>query len=105
MPMDTAEMSDEMSDAFYSSPDEPKETETDTEKTPESVDEENAESPTALIPTSALGGKAKPGDTVTLRIVKVHDGEAEVEITSGKTSKPETKTADEELDMMAAGKY
>jgi len=93
---------DEMSDAFYSSPEGTEEvaeeTET-TEETPESVDEEEAANPTALIPTSALGKNAKIGDTVTLKIVKLYDDEAEVEITTGKT-KTEPMSADMEIDAM-----
>lgn len=107
MAIETTE-TDEMSDAFLA-PDEEvtEETETtsETEESTDSVDEENEANPTALIPTSALGNKAKQGDTLTLRVVAIHDGEAEVEITSGKskdTDKSETKTADEEIDSLAA---
>jgi len=92
---------DEMSDAFYSSPEgteEVEETET-TEETPESVDEEEAANPTALLPVSALGKNAKIGDTVTLKITKLYDDEAEVEISSGKTP-TEPMSADAEIDAM-----
>lgn len=69
-----------------------------------SVDEETAEHPTALVPLSALGGGAKVGDTVTLKVVKVHGEEAEVEIASSH-GEPTTKTAstgpEEEPDMDA----
>lgn len=72
------------------------------EDSPESIDEENAENPTALIPTSALGGKAKVGDSVMLKVVAIHDDEAEVEIASSKEmgmkDKPE---ANDELDSMS----
>lgn len=68
-----------------------------------SVDEEEAANPTALIPTSALGGSPKVGDTVTLKVVALHDQEAEVSIKSGKSKdKEETKTADVELDAISS---
>lgn len=95
----------EMEDAFYSSPEGAEEvseeTET-TEETPESIDEEEAANPTALIPTSALGKSAKIGDTITLKVVKIYDDEAEVRISSGKTktTTEETMSADDELDAM-----
>lgn len=55
-----------------------------------SVDEEEAANPTSLIPLSALGENVKEGDTVTVRVVKLYDDEAEVEVTSGKTEEEET---------------
>ncbi len=65
------------------------------------MDDEAAENPTALLPLSALGGKAKPGDTVTLKIVKLHGDEVEVEISSSKEETMEDEddmaTDDEEL--------
>ncbi len=98
----TAE-TDEMEDAFYSSPagteEVAEETET-TKETPDSIDEEEAASPTALIPTSALGKSAKVGDTITIKVVKIYDDEAEVQISSGKTPTSETQSADDELDAM-----
>ncbi len=53
------------------------------------IDEEEAANPTSLLPLSALGENVKEGDTVTVRVVKVYDDEAEVEVTSGKTSEEE----------------
>lgn len=98
---------DEMSDAFYSSPEGEEEvseeTETTEETPPESIDEEEAANPTALLPTSALGKGAKVGDTITIKVVKIYDEEAEVQISSGK-SKPTTEktiSADAELEAMA----
>lgn len=91
---------DEMSDAFYESPEGTEEVSETTEETPESVDEEEAANPTALIPTSALGKGAKIGDTITLKVVKLYDDEAEVQISSGKTPTQETQSADDELDAM-----
>lgn len=99
-----AEMeSDEMSDAFMPADDVEEEVETETETEIETVDDENEKNPTALLPTSALGKGVKEGDSVTLTVVKLHGDEVEVSISSGKTkeTKPE-KSADEELDSMAA---
>lgn len=71
---------------------------------PESVDEESSENPTALLPLSAFGGKAKVGDTVTMKVVKLHGDEVAVEISESEVEEPdsETKTDDElmELDEM-----
>lgn len=68
---------------------------------PDSVDEEAAENPTALLPLSAFGGKAKAGDTVTMRIVKVHGSdEVEVEISESVEEESEMDTDDEELKQL-----
>ena len=73
-----------------------------------SIDEEEESNPTALLPVSSLGGNVKVGDSVTVRVVKVYDDEAEVEITSG-NSKPvkagpaTDMSANEELDSMNEG--
>jgi len=95
---------DEMSDAFYSSPEGTEEvaeeTET-TEETPESVDEEEAANPTALLPTSALGKNAKVGDSITVKVVKIYGDEVEVSISSSEKDSSLSKTADEELDSMS----
>lgn len=83
---------DEMEDAFYSSPEGEEvveETET-TEETPESVDDEEAANPTALLPTSALGKGVKVGDSISIKVVKIYDDEAEVEISPSKPQ-PETE--------------
>lgn len=65
-------------------------------KSEESVDEEAAENLTALLPLSALGGKAKSGDTITMRVVKVLGDEVSVEI-SESTEDDETES-DENAD-------
>ena len=64
----------------------------------DSVDEEAAEHSTALLPASALG-KVKAGDTVTMKVVKLHGDEIEVAISSSTKDdeEPETKTDEEEL--------
>lgn len=68
---------DGMDDSLYSD-----ESSSDSKSDAESsVDEEAAENPTALLPVSSLGG-AKVGDTVTVKIVKLHGDEAEVKISS-----------------------
>ena len=94
-----------MADAFYAGPEGEVEETSETvtaEATPDSIDEEEAANPTALIPTSALGGKVKAGDTVTIRVVKIYDDEAEVEISSAsEKSKPEAMSSDMELEAMA----
>ena len=64
----------------------------DSKSAPESVDEQAAENPTALLPLSALGGKAKVGDILTLKIVKLHGDEAEVEIESAHEGKSESES-------------
>lgn len=69
----------------------------------ESVDEENAEHPTALLPKSAFGPKCKPGDSVTMKVIKDHGDEVEVELTSASEddeTKTESKDANDELDSM-----
>ena len=69
----------------------------------QSVDEENAENPTALIPLSALGKGAKEGDTITLKVKKIEGEEAVVEIASGKNGESKEDTsADDELETMAS---
>ncbi len=67
-------------------------------KSAQSVDEETAENPTALLPLSALGGKAKVGDTLTLKILKLHGEEAEVEIVSAGDSEKSKPDSGEEPD-------
>lgn len=87
-------------DAFYSAPDEGSEEAVDAGETA-SVDEVEAANPTALLPTSSLGSNPKVGDVVSLKVVKIHDEEVEVEITSGKAKSDEPKSANTELDAMA----
>lgn len=106
MPHETVEMTEEietdMSDAFPA-------TEETTEETVSeggeelSVDEEEAENPTALLPRAALGKGAKIGDTVTLKVVAIHgDDEIEVALSQGKRETKEPKTANAEIDEMDA---
>ena len=93
-----------MSDAFYSSPEGTEEVAEETETTeeiPESVDEEEAANPTALLPTSALGKNAKVGDSITVKVVKIYGDEVEVSISSSEKDSSLSKTADEELDSMS----
>lgn len=63
------------------------------------IDEEEAANPTSLIPLSALGKDVKEGDTVTVRVVKLYDDEAEVEVTSGENNHEE----EEEMPMNRGG--
>lgn len=65
-----------------------------------SVDEEAAESPTALVPKSCLGDGVKVGDTVSMRVVADHGDECEVSMTSNETEEEPAKSPDEELDEM-----
>lgn len=88
-----------MDDAFYSDTEETSES-----KSPESIDQEEAENPTALLPKSALGKDCKPGDKYTVKVVKVY-GEDEVEVKvlphkKTETDNTESMTASEELDSM-----
>jgi hypothetical protein len=73
---------------------------------PKSIDEQEAEAPTALIPKSLLAGKKfNPGDEVVLQIVAEHGEEVEVKYAPEKPeedeTKPETETStDPELASM-----
>lgn len=73
-------------------------------ESPEAEDSGEMEEPsgsgTALLPKSFLSGKT-PGDTVTLKIVKVWDDEIEV---APADSAQKRLTADEEIDQMAYGR-
>ncbi len=93
-----------MDDAFYSDGGSQDGNDPAEEKgeTTDSIDEEEAENPTALIPMSALGDNAKEGDVITMRVKKVYGDEVEVSISSSKDSKPkkESQSPDEELDSM-----
>lgn len=63
-----------------------------------------AEETTATLPAGLFAGMApKKGDTVTLRIVNVFDGEIEVAPQVEETESPEGISADVEIDQMAAG--
>lgn len=66
----------------------------------EAPPEEMAEETTATLPAGLFAGMApQKGDTVTLRIVNVFDGEIEVAPQVEETESPEG--ADAELDQMA----
>lgn len=97
---------DEMSDAFPSDDVEETETETETSKEEtkaDSVDEQNAENVTAILPTASLGKNVKDGDSITMTVKKVHGAETEVILSSkSKTEKTEPKSADEDIDSLAA---
>jgi hypothetical protein len=88
-----------MDDSLYA--DKGDEKESPDEGANESVDEENAENPTALIPLSALGKGAKEGDSITLKVKKIEGEEAVVEIAAGKSEESDT-SANDELDTMAS---
>lgn len=71
-----------------------------------SVDDQNSEQPTGLIPKSLLAGKKfNPGDEVVLKIVADHGDEIEVEYAPAKpgdeSSETETEQSpDSELESM-----
>lgn len=71
------------------------------------MDEEQEEGATALLPKSVLGGKEfKVGEEVVLKIVHEYEDEVEVAYATEKAKEPTEKappSADEEIDMMAAG--
>lgn len=73
------------------------------DRTPETVDEENAEnsSSTILAPKSALGDMTKVGDKCMMRVVADHGDEVELEYAT--SSKPKEMTSDEEIDAMDKG--
>ena len=75
---------------------------TETTTPEESVDEKSAENATALIPTSALSESVKVGDTVTMKVLKLHGEEVEVELSSASDAEnpAEEQSAGEELDSM-----
>ena len=60
-----------------------------------SVDEQNAEKPTALLPVSALGKGVKVGDSITVTVTKVMGDEATVELSGSSEEETETATMGE----------
>ena len=77
-----------------------------TEKTPadaETVDGENADNPTCLVPKSMLGG-ARKGDTITMRIVADHGDECELAYQGGETESKPKEDYERELDDLDSGK-
>lgn len=68
----------------------------------DSVDEQEAANPTALIPASAFGGSVKAGDTGTWKAIKNHGEEVEVSISSNAEESDESNpSANDEFDAMA----
>jgi hypothetical protein len=67
----------------------------------ESVDDQNAGNPTALLPKTILGGKTfKVGDEVVLKITADHGDEVAVAYATEKPGMSEEKSGAEELDEM-----
>jgi len=66
-----------------------------------SVDEQNAEKPTALLPVSALGKGVKVGDSITLTVTKLAGDEATVELSGSEETETATMgdTAPEEVSV------
>jgi len=73
----------------------------ETPEAKESVDEKNAENPTALLPASSFGVKVKPGDTGTWKVVKDHGEEVEVSLSTDAEEEATEPSADDEFDAMA----
>ena len=73
-------------------------------KSPETVDEENAEnaSSTILAPKSALGDMTKVGDRCMMRVVADHGDEVELEYSTS-DRKPTEMSTDDEIDAMDKG--
>lgn len=69
-----------------------------TEESPETPEETTATLPSGLFP-----GGVKAGDTISLRVVNVFDGEVEVAVAGDVEAEGEepTMSADAELDQMA----
>jgi hypothetical protein len=66
--------------------------------------ENEAEEKSALLPKSMFPEGAKPGDTITLKVIAAYGDEIEVsaaEAPEGEENEP--PSADEELDSMSAG--
>jgi len=74
-------------------------------KSPETVDEENAEnaSSTILAPKSALGDMTKVGDKCMMRVVADHGDEVELEYSTSDRKPKEMMSDDEEIDAMDKG--
>ena len=91
---------DDGMDAMYPSD----EAEPSEAKSPETVDEENAEnaSKTILAPKTALGDMTKVGDQCMMRVVADHGDEVELEY-SEKENPKEEMSSDEEIDAMDKG--
>ncbi len=104
-----AEKTDEMTaetpdDAFYSAVEEPADKgDSEGASDADSVDEEAEKSPTALIPLSAIGKRAKVGDSITVKVMKIEGEDAVVELSST-PAKVTPPSASQELDDMAAEK-
>jgi hypothetical protein len=75
-----------------------------------SVDEqaETESASTAIVPVSVLGGNVREGQTVTVRVGKIHGNEAEITpVSEGEEESSENgsnqPSPDQELDSMSAG--
>lgn len=71
---------------------------------PSKESSETAEETTATLPSGLFPGGVKAGDTVSLRVVNVFDGEVEVSVAGGESEAAEgspVMSADAELDQMA----
>ncbi len=101
--MDKMTETDSTDDAFYSGAGDEEPTGDEKDATPDSVDEEAEKSPTALIPLSAIGKRAKVGDSITVKVMKIEGEDAVVELSST-PAKVKPPSASEELDSMAAEK-
>lgn len=88
-----------MDDALYSAPEGDKEEATKDEAA--SIDDQNEENPTALIPLSALGKNVKEGDSITLKVSKIDGEEAIVSLSSGDKKANKEQSSDDELDSMS----
>lgn len=107
---DTVEAPEEM-DSIYS--DEAETPESPKEEATETVDEESAESNTAVVDNKVLspdGEPLKEGDEIVLKVVKNYGGECEVTYApkkggSEKSSKSDMDSANEELDAMNTKEY
>lgn len=64
--------------------------------------QEEEQGPTALVPKSVLAGReVKPGDEVTLKVIRIHDDEIEVGSPGGEETPAPPPTAEQEIDQMA----
>lgn len=104
---DTVEAPEEM-DSIYS-----EEAEAPKEEAAETVDEESAESNTAVVDNKVLspdGEPLKEGDEIVLKVVKNYGGECEVIYAPAKggskeSPKSDMDSANEELDAMNTKEY
>lgn len=103
---DTVEAPEEMDSIYSEEAETPKEEATETE----TVDEESAESNTAVVDNKVLspdGEPLKEGDEIVLKVVKNYGSECEVEYApaNGGSPKSDMDSANEELDAMNTNEY